>query len=114
MPEDRQAPEFRRWHGGLKDARAVTIIDARIKRLSVGHAGDVRSVDDRVSELRIHYGPGYRLYFTRRGESIVLLLCGGVEKRPDADIAEAKRLTRKIEDDEKNGTVGSDGTPGHS
>ena len=62
----------------------------------MGHAGDVRSVDDRVSELRIHYGTGYRLHFTRRGESIVLLLCGGVEKRPDADIAEAKRLKRSL------------------
>ena len=113
MLEVRQTSEFGRWHGGLKDARAVTIIDARIRRLSVGHMGDVRSVGDGVSELRIHYGPGYRLYFTRRGESIVLLLCGGVKKRQDADIAEAKRLKKEIENDEKNGTVGSDGTPGY-
>lgn len=93
------AAEFTRWYEGLKDAHAATIIDARIRRLAVGQTGDVKSLGDRVSELRIHYGPGYRLYFTRRGDSIVLLLCGGVKKRQEADIAEAKRLEREIGND---------------
>ena len=83
----------------LKDHRAVTIIDARIRRLAVGHIGDVKSLGDRVSELRIHYGPGSRLYFTKRSERIVLLLCGGVKKRQDADIAHAKLLKREIGND---------------
>ena len=79
----------------------------------MGHTGDVKSLGDHVSELRIHYGPGYRLYFTRRGDSIVVLLCGGVKKRQAADIAEAKRLEKEIENDGENGALGSDGTPGH-
>ena len=91
MLDVRRTPEFRRWQEGLKDAR--------IRRLAVGQTGDVKSLGDRVSELRIHYGPGYRLYFTRRGDSIVLLLCGGVKKRQEADIAEAKRLEREIGND---------------
>lgn len=65
----------------------------------MGLMGDAKDLGDRVSALRIHYGPGYRVYFTRRRESIIFLLCGGVKKRQDADIARAKKLEREIGDD---------------
>lgn len=65
----------------------------------MGQMGDVKNLGDRVSELRIHYGPGYRVYFTRRGESIILLLCGGVKKAQNTDIAHARRLEREIGND---------------
>ena len=65
----------------------------------MGLMDDAKNLGDRVSALRIHYGPGYRVYFTRRGESVILLLCGGTKKRQDADIARAKKLEREISDD---------------
>ena len=68
-------------------------------RLSLGHFGDVKSRGDGISEMRIDYGPGYRLYFTRRGDRIVVLLCGGIKKRQSDDIARAKQLVKEIDDD---------------
>lgn len=71
----------------------------RIDRLKLGNPGDIRSVGDGISELRIHYGPGYRVYFTRRGEIVVLLLCGGDKSSQRADIAIAKKLARDWKDE---------------
>ena len=72
-----QSREFARWFGSLRDARAKGRILARIRRLSIGHFGDVKSVGGGVHELRIDYGPGYRVYFARRGRSMILLAIGG-------------------------------------
>ena len=67
---------------------------ARLNRLAYGLAGDVEPVGEGVSELRIHYGPGYRVYFKRHGDSIVILLCGGTKKTQGKDIANARQLAR--------------------
>ncbi len=84
---------------GLTDCRAVAYIDVRIKRLVLGYMGDVKGLGDGVSEPRIHHGPGYRADFTRRGERIVRLLCDGVKKWQNVDIAHVKRLAKKIRND---------------
>ena len=80
---------------GLADPNARARINVRIRRLSLGNAGDVRSIGGGVSELRVDYGPGYRVYFTRRGKALVLLLCGGDKRSQGADIAAAKRLAQQ-------------------
>ena len=99
MLEVRQTLEFSRWIDGLKDPRAVARIDVRIRRLAMGNMGDVKGLGGGVSELRVHHGPGYRVYFTRRGEGVVLLLCGGVKRGQSADVARARRLAGEIEND---------------
>ena len=98
MFEVRQTAVFEAWIDGLKDVRAVARIEVRLRRLSLGHLGDAKSLGDGVSEMRIDYGPGYRLYFTRRGERIVILLCGGDKKRQSDDIARAKQLAKEADD----------------
>lgn len=89
---------FRAWIDDLRDRRAVTRIFARIARAEEGNLGDVKPVGEGISEMRIHYGPGYRVYFARRGEVILLLLCGGDKDSQASDIAEAKRLTQNMGD----------------
>ncbi len=79
MLEVRETAHFSEWVNSLRDLRAVARIDARIGRLRLGNFGDAKSVGDGVSELRIDCGPGYRVYFTRRGEAVVILLCGGAK-----------------------------------
>ena len=96
MVEVHQTPTFTDWLGELRDASARARIVIRIRRMETGNPGDVRPVGDGVSEMRIDYGPGYRVYFVRRGESVVLLLCGGDKRRRQADIRRAKRLAREI------------------
>ena len=96
--EVRQTAVFEAWIDGLKDIRAVARIEVRLRRLSLGHLGDAKSLGGGVSEMRIDYGPGYRLYFTRRGERIVILLCGGDKKRQSDDIARAKQLAKEADD----------------
>ncbi|MEQ8742766.1 type II toxin-antitoxin system RelE/ParE family toxin [Parasphingorhabdus sp.] len=88
---------FVRWLNGLKDQRTVARILQRIDRLSLGNFGDAKSVGGGVSELRIDYGPGYRLYFARRrnGE-IVILLCGGTKKQQNVDIARAQAMAEEL------------------
>ena len=98
MFEVRQTAVFEAWIDGLKDVRAVARIEVRLRRLSLGHLGDAKSLGDSVSEMRIDYGPGYRLYFTRRGERIVILLCGGDKKRQSDDIARVKQLAKETDD----------------
>jgi putative addiction module killer protein len=84
----------------LKDYRAKAAIVLRLKQVAVGHWGDVKSVGVGVSELRWHMGPGYRLYFMRRGERIVLLLAGGDKSSQVQDIAKAKLLARELRDEQ--------------
>ena len=92
MIEVRQTAAFRTWLAGLRDLRALARITVRIDRLEQGNLGDAKAVGDGVSELRIDYGPGYRLYFTRKGSMLVLLLCGGDKASQDRDIRQAKAL----------------------
>ena len=96
MIEVRRAERFIVWLNGLRDARAVAKIAIRIKRLADGNFGDVAPVGDGVSELRIHYGPGYRAYFVQRGEVVVILLCGGDKSTQARDIAVARAMAREI------------------
>lgn len=89
--------EFARWLGSLRDIRAVAKIADRLKRASNGNFGDHKSVKGGVFEMRIDYGPGYRVYFFRRGKELVILLCGGDKRSQDDDVARAKRLKEEIE-----------------
>ena len=89
MLERFRSETFDRWLVKLRDRRARARIEARILRLSRGNPGDVKPVGSGVSEMRIDYGPGYRVYFTRRGELVVLLLCGGDKRTQQADIDRA-------------------------
>jgi putative addiction module killer protein len=91
----RQTTIYEAWFAGLRDERARARIDVRIKRLALGNAGDVKPVGEGVSELRIDYGPGYRVYLAQRGSEIVLLLCGGDKRTQDRDIREAQSLNRQ-------------------
>lgn len=93
-----QTATYEKWEARLRDKRARTIIAARLMRLAVGLPGDVASVGDGVSELRIHYGPGYRVYFQRQRNFLVLLLCGGDKSTQTRDIAAAKELAKQWRD----------------
>jgi putative addiction module killer protein len=94
-----RSASFDRWLGKLKDRRAVARILVRIDRLALGNPGDVRSVGGGVSELKIDYGPGYRVYFAQRGQTLVLLLCGGDKSTQSADIDRAKRIATEWRND---------------
>ena len=88
---------FKKWMKALKDRVACSIINARIRRLSLGNKGDTEPVGDGIYELRIDYGPGYRVYYTQVKESIVVLLCGGDKSSQTRDIKKAKLLASKLE-----------------
>ncbi len=92
MIDLKQTETFRRWWTKLKDEHARGLIFARLDRLAYGHAGDVGPVGQGISELRIHYGPGYRVYIQKRGNTIIVLLCGGDKSTQTKDIRTAKRL----------------------
>jgi len=94
--EVRQTTEFAKWIAGLRDIRGRAKIAARIDRLSMGHPGDVRPVGEGISELRIHDGPGYRVYYVKRGTVLIVLLCGGDKSSQNRDIATAKRLAAEL------------------
>ena len=96
MLEVRQTSAYSEWFAGLRDRVARTRIDIRIRRLSLGNAGDVMPVGDGVSELRVDYGPGYRVYFVRKGELYVVLLAGGDKSTQEGDIRQAKALARDL------------------
>ncbi len=98
MIEIRQTEQFNKWIKGLKDRQAQRRIATRIDRLAFGNIGDVKPVGEGVSELRIPYGPGYRVYLTQRGNELVLLLAGGTKKTQRSDITKAKELAKQIED----------------
>ena len=87
-----QSTTFRRWAGSLRDRRAIARISARLRSLSLGNYGDSNYIGDSIFEMRIHYGPGYRLYYLREGATLVVLLCGGDKGSQRRDIERAKRL----------------------
>lgn len=89
-----KSAEFMRWVSGLKDRVAAARINARIDRALLGNLGDHKSLRDGVSEMRIDVGAGYRLYFTRRGNTVIVLLCGGDKRTQDADIKHAIELAK--------------------
>jgi putative addiction module killer protein len=95
MLELKQTDAFRKWRTRLKDQRARAVIASRLDRLAYGHLGDAEPVGEGVSELRIHHGPGYRVYFQRRGSTIIVLLCGGDKSTQAKDIKAAKRLAKE-------------------
>lgn len=95
MIEIKQTETFRKWRTRLKDERVRGLIASRIDRLAFGHAGDVKSIGQGISELRIHYGSGYRVYFQKRGNRIIVLLCGGDKNTQEKDMKAAKRLSEE-------------------
>ncbi|MPZ51112.1 MAG: type II toxin-antitoxin system RelE/ParE family toxin [Dehalococcoidia bacterium] len=96
MVEIRQTEIYARWFSSLRDRQARARIDVRIRRLSLGNPGDVRPAGEGVSELRIDCGPGYRVYFVQRGETVVILLAGGDKRSQERDIRTALDLAREL------------------
>ena len=88
---------FMKWLTGLRDQKAIARIQIRIDRLALGNPGDVRPVGSGISEMRIDYGPGYRVYFSQRGSEIVILLCGGDKTTQKSDIENAKRVNEGVQ-----------------
>ncbi|MBQ9352887.1 MULTISPECIES: type II toxin-antitoxin system RelE/ParE family toxin [unclassified Phyllobacterium] len=97
MLEIRQTQVFADWLDRLKDRHARHMIAQRIVRLRHGHSGDVQPVGEGVSELRLHHGPGYRLYFVQHGTVLIILLCGGDKSSQQKDIRKAKALAADLE-----------------
>ncbi|HEY1426302.1 MAG TPA: type II toxin-antitoxin system RelE/ParE family toxin [Caulobacteraceae bacterium] len=98
MPEVRQTTLFSEWLRDLRDKRAQAVIARRIARVGQGNFGDAKTVGDRVSELRIDFGPGYRAYYTRKGRELIVLLCGGDKSSQPADIERAKEMAAEFHD----------------
>ncbi len=96
MLEVRQTKQYARWFSRLRDLEAKARINIPIRRLSMGNPGDVKPVGQGVSELRINYGPGYRVYFVQRGETVVVLLAGGNKRTQAEDINIAIELAREL------------------
>jgi len=96
MVEVHQTEEFSGWLQRLKDANAAARIIGRIRRMEMGNPGDTRSVGQGVLEMRIDYGPGYRIYYVRRGAQIVILLCGGDKRTQQQDIKRAQKMAEAL------------------
>src|SRR5215210_397425 len=96
MIEIRETDEFRKWIKSLRDSIAKAKIASRIQRLKFGNPGDVKPVGQGVSELRIDHGPGYRVYFVNRGDTIIVILCGGDKTTQQTDIERALRLVGEL------------------
>ena len=96
MLEVRKTEVYARWLDGLRDVRARARVLVRVERLVAGNPGDVKPVGEGVSELRIDYGPGYRVYFKKQGRTIVVLLAGGDKRTQSRDIEKALRLARNL------------------
>jgi putative addiction module killer protein len=96
MIEIRKTEVYAKWLDALRDVRARARILARVERLAAGNPGDVRPVREGVSELRIDYGPGYRVYYTQQGRELVILLAGGDKRTQASDIRTAFRLARNL------------------
>jgi putative addiction module killer protein len=94
--EIRQTAQYAKWFKSLKDHNARMRINIRIRRLSLGNPGDVKPVGEGISELRIDYGPGYRVYFLRKESELILLLIGGDKSSQQKDIARAKTLAKDL------------------
>jgi len=97
MVEVRRTEEFDSWLSRLGDEKAKARIASRIQRMRMGNPGDVKSLGGRLMEMRIAYGPGYRLYFMQQGASVVILLCGGDKRRQQQDIARARKLAGTLD-----------------
>jgi putative addiction module killer protein len=98
MLETRETDEFSDWLKALRDNVAKAKILVRLQRLANGNRGDVKPVGEGISELRINHGAGYRVYYVRRGEELIILLCGGDKDSQTKDIAKAKKLAGELED----------------
>ena len=96
MIEIQQTDVYAEWFAGLRDRQAKARIDIRIRRLSLGNPGDVRPIGEGVSELRIKYGPGYRVYFVQRNSKLVIILAGGDKQTQKRDIQRALELAREL------------------
>jgi putative addiction module killer protein len=96
MIEVRQTEAYSQWFNSLRDRQARVRIDVRIRRLSMGNPGDVKPVGGGISELRIDYGPGYRVYFIKRGDTLIILLAGGDKSTQDQDIKTALDLAKDL------------------
>ena len=96
MTEIRKTAVYARWIDGLRDIRARARILVRVERLASGNPGDVKPVGEGVSELRIDYGPGYRVYYTMRGQELIILLAGGDKSSQTKDIKTAIRLVQNL------------------
>lgn len=96
MIEIRQTETYAKWFAGLRDRQARARINVRIRRLSLGNPGDAKPVGEGVSELRVDYGPGYRVYYIRQGGYIVVLLAGGDKSSQQRDIRIALELARDL------------------
>jgi len=94
--EIRQTESYANWFDNLRDRKARARIDVRLRRLSLGNPGDVKPVGSGVSELRIDYGPGYRVYFVQRGRMLIILLAGGDKRTQERDIKKALELARTL------------------
>ncbi|QND50813.1 type II toxin-antitoxin system RelE/ParE family toxin [Phyllobacterium sp. 628] len=98
MVEVRQTDVYSTWFAKLKDHNARSRINVRIRRLELGNPGKVEPVGEGVSELKIDYGPGYRVYYINRGNTVVILLCGGDKSTQDEDIKTAKQMASEIKE----------------
>jgi putative addiction module killer protein len=98
MIQIQQTEAYGKWFAGLRDRVARARIDIRIRRLSLGNAGDAKPVGEGVSELRVDHGPGYRAYFIQRGEVVIVLLAGGNKSTQDRDIRNAKALAKDLKE----------------
>jgi putative addiction module killer protein len=96
MIEVQKTDEFDSWLSALADQRAIAKITSRIERLGMGNAGDVKAVGEGVSEMRLTYGPGYRVYYKQIGKKIILILCGGDKSTQDNDIKRAKEIAAQL------------------
>ena len=96
MTEVRQTEEFLGWLHRLRDANAVARIVGRIRRIEMGNPGETRGVGHGILEMRIDYGPGYRIYYVHRGAQIVILLCGGDKRTQPRDIKQAQKLAETL------------------
>jgi putative addiction module killer protein len=98
MIEIRQTETYRNWFDSLKDRNARMRIDIRIRRISLGNFGDVKPVGEGVSEIKIDYGPGYRIYFVQKKNTIIILLSGGDKATQSRDIQKAHELAQRLEE----------------
>ena len=98
MIEIIKSDSFDRWLRKLRDPQARARVEMRIRRLSLGNAGDVEPIGEGLSEMRIDYGPGYRVYYMQQGSLLVLLLCGGDKRTQQNDIAKARRIAAEWKD----------------
>ncbi|MCC6328341.1 MAG: type II toxin-antitoxin system RelE/ParE family toxin [Acidobacteria bacterium] len=96
MLEVKETEYYAKWFNSLKDRHAKLRIDIRVRRLSLGNPGDVKPIGEGISELRIDYGPGYRIYFTSRNNELILLLVGGDKSSQVKDIAKAKEIAKEL------------------